>query len=115
MNILSSLKPTEVFRFFEEISTVPRGSGNTSPIAEYCVNFARMHNLKYIRDNADNVVIFKPAYKGYEKAEPIILQGHLDMVCQKTEDSDIDFFDSCSLFPSLSFCRLLLPYHRILC
>ena len=91
MNILSSLKPTEVFRFFEEISTVPRGSGNTSPIAEYCVNFARMHNLKYIRDNADNVVIFKPAYKGYEKAEPIILQGHLDMVCQKTEDSDIDF------------------------
>lgn len=91
MSCLTSLKPTEVFRFFEEISAIPRGSGNTSPIAEYCVNFARMHNLKYIRDNADNVVIFKPAYKGYENAEPIILQGHLDMVCQKTEASNINF------------------------
>ncbi len=88
---LNSLKPKEVFKYFKEISRIPRGSTNTSPIAEYCVNFAEKHSLKYIRDNTDNVIIFKEAYIGYEAAEPIILQGHLDMVCQKTEERDIDF------------------------
>ncbi len=82
-----------VFKIFEEISAVPRGSGNMQKIADYCVNFAKNLKLKYIRDEFNNVVIFKPASKGYENAEPIILQGHLDIVCQKEDDRQIDFLN----------------------
>ncbi|MBQ1284729.1 MAG: aminoacyl-histidine dipeptidase, partial [Clostridia bacterium] len=75
MAVLSSLEPKQVFKYFEEISSVPRGSGNMNGIADFCVNFAEKHGLKFIRDNANNVVIYKDAAKGYESAEPIILQG----------------------------------------
>ncbi len=88
---LSGIQPERVFGYFEEICHVPRGSGNTAPIAEYCVEFAKKHSLEYIRDDADNVVIFKPASSGYEGSPPIILQGHLDMVCQKEKDLEKDF------------------------
>lgn len=91
MSVLNSLNPERVFKYFEELSAIPRGSGNMKAIADYCMSFAAEHSLKSVRDEADNVVIFKSASKGYEKAEPIILQGHLDMVCQKTEDREIDF------------------------
>ena len=91
MAVLSSLEPKQVFKYFEEISSVPRGSGNMNGIADFCVNFAEKHGLKYIRDDANNIVIYKDAAKGYESAEPIILQGHLDMVCQKTNESSFDF------------------------
>lgn len=70
---------------------MPRGSGNMNGIADFCVDFAEKHGLKFIKDNANNVVIYKDAAKGYESAEPIILQGHLDMVCQKTNESSFDF------------------------
>ncbi len=91
MDKLAGLKPEKVFKFFEEISSVPRGSGDMKRIADYCVRFAEERNLSYIRDEADNVVIFKAPTCGYENAEAVILQGHLDMVCQKTEESEIDF------------------------
>ena len=91
MAVLSSLEPKQVFKYFEEISSVPRGSGNMNGIADFCVNFAEKHGLKFIRDNANNIVIYKDAAKGYESAEPIILQGHLDMVCQKDDESSFDF------------------------
>lgn len=91
MNKLLNLKPEEVFKYFEEISAIPRGSGNMKGIADYCESFAQKHSLKCIRDDADNIIIFKDATKGYEASAPVILQGHLDMVCQKDEDSDIDF------------------------
>lgn len=79
-----------VFRYFEEICAIPRGSGNMEQISRYCLEFAKENGLKAVCDGAKNVVIYKPAAKGYETAEPIILQGHLDMVCQKTEDSATD-------------------------
>lgn len=82
---------SNVLKIFEEISGIPRGSGNMDKISLYCVNFAMQNGLKYIVDDAKNVVIFKDASKGYEKKEPIILQGHLDMVCQKAENINIDF------------------------
>lgn len=88
---LSNIKPPRVFYYFEKLSAIPRGSGNMKAISEYCENFARENNLRYIRDNADNVIIFKDGSVGYEKSEPVILQGHLDMVCQKTEYSCHDF------------------------
>lgn len=82
-----------VFYYFEEICKIPHGSGDTSKIADYCEKFAKNHSLKCIRDNADNVVIFKEGTKGYENSEPIILQGHTDMVCQKEEGYEIDFLN----------------------
>lgn len=90
---LSGINPSNVFKYFEEICGIPHGSENMDAISEYCVKFAENHSLKFIRDDANNVIIFKPATTGYEKSEPIILQGHLDMVCQKTEDSNIDFIN----------------------
>lgn len=89
--MLERMEPERVFYYFEKISAVPRGSGNMKGIADYCESFAVSHNLKYKRDMADNIVIYKTGSAGYEKSEPIILQGHLDMVCQKTKDCDIDF------------------------
>lgn len=88
---LENLKPTRVFKYFEEICAIPHGSGDMKKIADYCVEFAKSHSLEYVRDSADNVVIYKNATAGYENAEPVILQGHLDMVCQQTEDRNIDF------------------------
>ena len=106
MNKLKGLEPQRVFEFFEEISGIPRGSGNMKKIADYCVSFAEKRGLKYLRDEADNVVIFKDATKGYENADAVILQGHLDMVCQKTEESEIDFLsDGLDLFVDGDFIK----------
>ncbi len=88
---LQGLEPQRVLRYFEEICSIPHGSENMKSIADYCVEFAKSHSLEYKRDLADNVIIYKKASFGYENAEPIILQGHLDMVCQQTEDRNIDF------------------------
>ena len=89
--VLSALEPREVFQYFEEICAIPHGSTNTKEISDYCVNFAKERNLKYVQDEDGNVVIWKPATPGYENAEPIMIQGHLDMVCEKEADCDIDF------------------------
>ncbi len=88
-----NLSPVQkkVFDIFSQISKIPRGSGNRKQIADYCENFAQNLKLKYIRDKEDNVIIFKNGVLGGENAGPIILQGHLDMVCQHTEDRQIDF------------------------
>lgn len=84
-------EPQNVFKYFEEISRIPHGSQNMEAIADYCVDFANKHNLKAIKDSANNVIIYKNATEGYEDAETVILQGHLDMVCQKADGYEIDF------------------------
>ena len=91
MAVLSELEPKQVFHYFEEICKIPHGSFNTKEISDYCVNFAKERKLEVFQDEADNVIIRKPGTKGYEDAETIILQGHLDMVCEKTADSSHDF------------------------
>lgn len=91
MKKLSNLEPNRVFYYFEEISAIPRGSGNRKGIADYIENFAKEHALDYVHDDAHNVIVFKSASNGYEDKEPVILQGHLDMVCQKDASCDIDF------------------------
>lgn len=91
MKKLAGIEPEKVFKYFEEISAIPRGSGNMDKISKYCMEFANAHSLKALRDDANNVVIFKEASEGYEGCAPIILQGHLDMVCLKDEDYSIDF------------------------
>jgi dipeptidase D len=91
MNKLKDIKLQSVFKYFEEISLIPRGSGDMGKISAYCMDFAKNHSLKAHRDSANNVIIYKDGTKGYEDSEPIILQGHLDMVCQKDEGVDFDF------------------------
>ncbi|MDE6750407.1 MAG: aminoacyl-histidine dipeptidase [Lachnospiraceae bacterium] len=91
MGILSSLESKPVFHYFEEICAIPHGSSNTKAISDYCVNFAKTHGLRYIQDDSDNIIIFKDGTSGYEQSAPVILQGHLDMVCEKDSDCNIDF------------------------
>ena len=91
MGILSNLEPKPVFHYFEEICKIPHGSANTKAISDYCVRFAKEHQLKHIQDDANNVIIFKKGTEGYENAAPVILQGHLDMVCENEKGCDIDF------------------------
>lgn len=89
--ILQNLEPKKVFTSFEEISQIPRGSGNEKEISDYLVNFAKKRNLEVYQDEVLNVIIKKPATKGYENSKKIILQGHMDMVNEKSEDSDHNF------------------------
>lgn len=91
MRILEGLKPERVFYYFEDLCSIPHGSGNTKKISDYCVDFAKAHGLSVYQDEHNNVVIRKPASAGYEHHEPVILQGHLDMVCEKEPDCPIDF------------------------
>lgn len=81
---LSGLQPAEVFGFFEEVCAIPRESGNTKAISDYVVKFAHAHRLKCIQDQANNVVVYAPATKGYEQRPSIAIQAHLDMVCAST-------------------------------
>lgn len=91
MSVLSALQPTDVFHYFEEIAAIPHGSFNTKAISDYCVVFAKKHNLAVIQDDLNNVIMIKEASKGYEEVPAVILQGHLDMVCEKEADYDFDF------------------------
>ena len=91
MSVLKDLQPTNVFKFFEELCQIPHGSKNEKAISDYLVNFAKERNLEVIQDKALNVIIKKAATEGYENAPTVIIQGHMDMVCEKTSDSDHDF------------------------
>ncbi|MBQ3202987.1 MAG: aminoacyl-histidine dipeptidase [Clostridia bacterium] len=91
MGKLTHLQPTRVFHYFEEICGIPHGSGDTARISDYCVAFAKAHNLTYHQDTLGNVIIKKPATAGYEDHPAVILQGHIDMVCEKAPDCSIDF------------------------
>ena len=90
MSILGHLEPANVFRFFEEICNIPHGSGNIDKISDYLVDFAKERNLEYYQDEIKNVIIIKEATEGYENKEPIMLQGHMDMVAVKKPESPID-------------------------
>ncbi|MBO6107880.1 MAG: aminoacyl-histidine dipeptidase [Eubacterium sp.] len=113
MSVIDKYEPAEVFKYFEEIAAIPHGSGNTRKISDYLVDFANKHGLDVVRDDPGNVVIFAPGTSGtpsepgtsyddgsvvtpsesgtsYEDMPPIILQGHMDMVCEKEPGTDID-------------------------
>lgn len=77
--------------YFEKISNIPRGSYNNKAISNYLVAFAKEHNLEYFQDEKLNVIIYKKAFSGYEDVPTVIIQGHMDMVCEKTEKSNHDF------------------------
>ena len=91
MEILHGQAPERVWHYFEEISAIPRGSGNEAGIADYLEAFARAHGLESYRDALHNVMIYKPASAGCEAAAPLMLQGHTDIVCEKNAEVAHDF------------------------
>ena len=87
---LAGLEPANVFGYFEQLCAIPHGSGNTKAISDYLVDFAKTHGLRHVQDELNNVVIFADGTAGYEDHAPVILQGHMDMVCEKDADCPID-------------------------
>lgn len=91
MNKLDRLGGDQVFYYFEEICKIPHGSGNEMALSNYLVRFAKEHGLYCRQDAQNNVLIKKPGSVGYEEVPPTILQGHIDMVCEKNAGTEIDF------------------------
>jgi dipeptidase D len=89
MSVLDS--NVSVFRFFEEISKIPRGSYQEDKIADYLVEFAKSRKLKYVKDKMNNVIIYKDGSSLYQGHDPLMLQAHIDMVCEKNNDVEHDF------------------------
>ena len=87
---LAGLEPASVFGYFEKLCSMPHGSGNTKMISDYLVEFAREHDVRYIQDELNNVILFGEGTCGMEDHWPVILQGHMDMVCEKDADCPID-------------------------
>ena len=92
MNVtrLAGLEPAAVFQYFEQICAIPHGSGNTKAISDYLVGFAKEHGLEFCQDELNNVIIFGKGTSGMEDHAPVIIQGHMDMVCEKDEDCPIN-------------------------
>ncbi|WP_163191684.1 aminoacyl-histidine dipeptidase [Clostridium thermarum] len=90
-DVLKGLKPEKVFHYFEIISRIPRGSGNEKGISDYLVNFAKEKGLDVVQDSYNNVVIRKNGTEGYENSPIVVIQGHMDMVCEKNSSKVHDF------------------------
>lgn len=90
-NSLEKLDYKGIFKYFSEISKIPRGSGNEEGISKFLEAFAKERGLEYTRDESNNIIIIKEATEGYEDEPAILLQGHMDMVCEKLKDSTHDF------------------------
>ncbi len=90
MRVLNGYEPADVLRFFEDICNIPHISYHEKELSDYCVAFAKERNLYYEQDQLGNVIIIGEATPGYEDVEPIMIQGHLDMVGDKLPERDID-------------------------
>lgn len=99
LEALKNVDYKDVLYYFTELTKIPHGSGNSGPIADYLENFAKERGIRYNRDIADNIIFYKEASKGYEHLPAVILQGHMDMVCEKEAGSEHDFTkDALKLF-----------------
>ena len=87
---LAGLEPGNVFGYFEKLCSFPHGSGNTKQISDYLVSFAEENQIPYVQDTLNNILMFCEGTCGYEDHEPVIIQGHMDMVCEKDADCPID-------------------------
>ncbi|MEF9961224.1 MAG: beta-Ala-His dipeptidase [Erysipelotrichaceae bacterium] len=104
MSVLNKEKAHQAY--FEAISQIPHGSTSEKALSDYLVSFAKQHHLDYVQDELYNVVIFKEASKGYENHLPLMLQAHIDMVCEKNQDVDFDFEkDGLSLYIENGFLK----------
>ncbi|KAA3659667.1 MAG: aminoacyl-histidine dipeptidase [Calditrichaeota bacterium] len=100
MTFVSDLEPKILWRYFDKILTIPRGSKNEDQMRQYVISEAEKHGLDYIKDDIGNVVVRKPASAGHENAAGIVIQAHLDMVNEKNSDVEFDF-DKDALIPQL--------------
>ncbi len=91
MSEITKLSPRIVWEQFDAITRVPRPSKKEGKIIEFLVDLAKKHNIDYQKDDIGNVVMRKPATKGYEGRPTVILQSHMDMVCEKNSDVEFDF------------------------
>ena len=80
---LAGLEPQLVFDYFEELCAIPHGSHNTKAISDYLVRFADQQGIRCIQDESNNILLFAPGTCGMEDHKPVVLQGHMDMVCEK--------------------------------
>ena len=88
---MKTLQPTEVFSIFEEITKIPRPSKHEEQMHDWLIRFAEEHNIEHQSDLAGNVIMRVPATSGYEDHAGVILQAHMDMVCEKNKDTEHDF------------------------
>jgi dipeptidase D len=91
MRMLEDLNPQAVFHYFEELTQIPRCSGNERQVSDYLADFAKQRKLEVFQDKTLNVIIKKPGTAGYEDSPAVIIQGHMDMVCEKSKGSRHDF------------------------
>ncbi|HQO08583.1 MAG TPA: aminoacyl-histidine dipeptidase [Clostridiales bacterium] len=104
--MLKDLEKQLIWKYFFEISRIPRPSGHEEKIIQYLVDFAERRKLKYKKDKAGNIVIFKNASKGKEKSPAVVLQSHIDMVCEKNEGTKHDFLkDPLELYEDKGFIK----------
>lgn len=89
--MFDGMKPERPLYYFEEICKIPHGSGNVQMISDYIRDFAKARSLNCVQDEMGNVIIYKSAHKDYLDIAPVIIQGHIDMVCEKEEECAIDF------------------------
>lgn len=89
--VINNLSPKMLYNYFEEICAIPHGSGNEAAIAQYICDQAESFGLWYKKDAYNNVLVKKPASAGSEDKPALLLQGHIDMVCEKNADTDFDF------------------------
>ena len=91
MTQIVNLKPAEIWKYFHEILQIPRPSKKEEKIIQYLMEFGQRHKLETIRDEIGNILIRKPATKGMENLQSVVLQCHVDMVCEKNSDVNHDF------------------------
>lgn len=91
MGVLKNLHPEKVMYYFQELSSIPRASKNEKQVSDWLLNWAKSKNFSVIQDEFLNIIIKKPATPGYESVPTLILQGHMDMVCEKNGDTQHDF------------------------
>lgn len=93
MSVISSLNPVEVYRYFDLLCSIPRGSSHEEKISNWFVQFAKERGLECVQDKFFNVLIRKPGTPGYENSPALILHGHMDMVCKKEVGVEHDFLN----------------------
>lgn len=91
LEAIKGLKPENLWRYFYQLSQIPRESGNEEGVRQWLVAFAQEHGIRYAVDAIGNVIMYKDPSAGYEQIPSVALQGHMDMVCVKTADSKHDF------------------------
>ena len=92
------MKMSQSSNILKKSQKIPHGSFHEEKIADYVENFAKEHNFKYVRDDMNNVIIYKDATPGYKEHDTVMLQAHMDMVCEKNKDVDFDFETECFKF-----------------